>query len=160
MYCFSSLGELLARARACGVPQVILTAEEKQKRQRWLLSVAKKRRHGIHTLDADDDGPDVVISRALGEAMEERLARGEQAMVLLNRRGYARALICRQCAATLECPNCSLSLTVHRAASRARCHYCNYSTPLPNVCVSCGGQYIELVGFGTERVEADVREDG
>jgi primosomal protein N' (replication factor Y) len=105
-----------------------------------------------------NDGPDVVISRALGEAMGERLARGEQAMVLLNRRGYARALICRQCAATLECPNCSLSLTVHRAARRARCHYCNYSTPLLEVCVSCGGRYIELVGFGTERVEADVRE--
>jgi len=105
-----------------------------------------------------NDGPDVVISRSLGEAMGERLARGEQAMVLLNRRGYARALICRQCAATLECPNCSVCLTVHRAVRRARCHYCNYSAPLPDVCVRCGGRYIELVGFGTERVEADVRE--
>jgi primosomal protein N' (replication factor Y) (superfamily II helicase) len=103
-------------------------------------------------------GPDVVISGALGEALGERLARGEQAMVLLNRRGYARALICRQCAATLECPNCSLSLTVHRAARRARCHYCNYSTPLRETCSSCGGPYIELVGFGTERVEAEIRE--
>jgi len=105
-----------------------------------------------------NDGPDVVISRSLGEAMGERLARREQAMVLLNRRGYARALICRQCAATLECPNCSVCLTVHRAVRRARCHYCNYSAPLPDVCVRCGGRYIELVGFGTERVEADVRE--
>jgi primosomal protein N' (replication factor Y) (superfamily II helicase) len=104
------------------------------------------------------NGPDVVISGALSEALGERLTRGEQAMVLLNRRGYARALICRQCAATLECPNCSLSLTVHRAARRARCHYCNYSSPLRETCSSCGGRYIELVGFGTERVEADVRE--
>jgi primosomal protein N' (replication factor Y) (superfamily II helicase) len=104
------------------------------------------------------NGPDVVISGALREALGERLTRGEQAMVLLNRRGYARALICRQCAATLECPNCSLSLTVHRAARRARCHYCNYSTPLRETCSSCGGPYIELVGFGTERVEADMRE--
>jgi primosomal protein N' (replication factor Y) len=103
-------------------------------------------------------GPDVVLSAALTDALGERLERGEQAMVLLNRRGYARALICRQCAATLECPNCSLSLTVHRAARRARCHYCNYSAPLPEKCTSCGGPYIELVGFGTERVEADVRE--
>jgi len=103
-------------------------------------------------------GPDVVLSGALSEALGERLARGEQAMVLLNRRGFARALICRQCAATLECPNCSVSLTIHRAAHRARCHYCNYSAPVPNACANCGGPYIELVGFGTERVEADVRE--
>jgi primosomal protein N' (replication factor Y) len=104
------------------------------------------------------NGPDVVLSAALADALAERLDRGEQAMVLLNRRGYARSLICRQCAATLECPNCSLSLTVHRAARRARCHYCNYSLPLPDKCTSCGGPYIELVGFGTERVEADLRE--
>jgi len=116
----------------------------------------------VHIVDMREEyavnGPDVIISGALGKALGERLARGEQAMVLLNRRGYARALICRQCAATLECPNCSLSLTVHRAARRARCHYCNYSTALRETCASCGGPYIELVGFGTERVEADLRE--
>jgi primosomal protein N' (replication factor Y) len=104
------------------------------------------------------NGPDVVLSADLAQAMGERLSRGEQSMVLLNRRGFARALICRQCAATLECPNCSLSLTIHRAVKRARCHYCNFSAPLPSACASCGGRYIELVGFGTERVEADVRE--
>ncbi len=78
--------------------------------------------------------------------------------MLLNRRGFASSVFCRQCGATLECPNCSLSLTVHRAAHRARCHYCNHAIPLPKVCSSCSGKYIELVGFGTERVEAEVRE--
>jgi primosomal protein N' (replication factor Y) len=103
-------------------------------------------------------GPDVVLSGTLCDALGETLTRGEQAIVLLNRRGFASSVFCRQCGATLECPNCSLSLTVHRAAHRARCHYCNYAIGLPKVCTSCAGTFIELVGFGTERVEAEVRE--
>jgi primosomal protein N' (replication factor Y) len=103
-------------------------------------------------------GPDVVLSGALSGAMAERLAKGEQAIVLLNRRGFASSVFCRQCGATLDCPNCSVSLTVHRAANRARCHYCNYSTVVPKACANCAGPYIELIGFGTERIEAEVRE--
>jgi primosomal protein N' (replication factor Y) len=102
-------------------------------------------------------GPDVIISTVLSEALGARLAAGEQAIVLLNRRGFATSVVCRQCGATLDCPNCSLSLTVHRAARRARCHYCNHAIPLPKACVQCGGQFLENVGFGTERVEAEVR---
>ena len=103
-------------------------------------------------------GPDVVLSATLCDAVRQTLSRDEQAIVLLNRRGFASSVFCRQCTSTLECPNCSLSLTVHRAAHRARCHYCNYSMALPKVCSSCSGKYIELVGFGTERVEAEIRE--
>ena len=102
-------------------------------------------------------GPEVILSSVLCEALTARLAAGEQAIVLLNRRGFATSVVCRQCGSTLECPNCSLSLTVHRAARRARCHYCNYAMPLPKACVSCAGQYLEQVGFGTERVEAEIR---
>jgi primosomal protein N' (replication factor Y) len=102
------------------------------------------------------NGPDVVISGALQAAIGERLERGEQAMVLLNRRGYATVVFCRQCAHTLECPNCSVSLTVHKAIRRARCHYCNYSIPLPSTCIKCGGQFLEQTGFGTERVEHEI----
>jgi primosomal protein N' (replication factor Y) len=102
-------------------------------------------------------GPDVVLSAAFCEALADRLSRGEQAIVLLNRRGFASSVFCRQCGATLDCPNCSVSLTVHRAANRARCHYCNYSTVVPKACANCAGPYIELVGFGTERIEADVK---
>src|SRR4051812_9230190 len=103
-------------------------------------------------------GPDVVLSAPLAEALGDRLVRREQAIVLLNRRGFASAVFCRQCSATLECPNCSVSLTVHRAAHRARCHYCNYAMVLPKACTACKGSYIELVGFGTERVESEIRE--
>jgi primosomal protein N' (replication factor Y) len=103
------------------------------------------------------EGPDVVLSRVLRDALSDRLARNEQAIVLLNRRGFASAVFCRQCASTLDCPNCSLSLTVHRSANRARCHYCNYSVVLPKACANCAGPYIELVGFGTERIEDELK---
>ena len=101
-------------------------------------------------------GPDVILSGALCDALAERLQRREQAIVLLNRRGYASSVFCRQCAATVECPNCSVSLTVHRAARRARCHYCNYSMALPKACLNCAGPFLEQLGFGTERVEAEI----
>jgi primosomal protein N' (replication factor Y) (superfamily II helicase) len=103
-------------------------------------------------------GPDVVLSSTLAEALEARLARGEQSMLLLNRRGFARAVFCRQCGATLECPNCSVSLTVHheRSGSRARCHYCNHSVAVPKACTACAAPYVEHIGFGTARVEAEV----
>ena len=89
--------------------------------------------------------------------MTARLERGEQAIVLLNRRGFATVVFCRECGETMECPNCSVTLTVHKAAGRARCHYCNHSVPLPKVCGKCAGKFLEQLGFGTERVEAEVR---
>jgi primosomal protein N' (replication factor Y) (superfamily II helicase) len=105
------------------------------------------------------DGPEVILSRALKTAIQARLERKEQSLVLLNRRGFATAVFCRQCAGTLDCPNCSVSLVVHGAgtARRARCHYCNYSMRVPRACPLCAGPYLEQTGFGTERVEAEVR---
>jgi primosomal protein N' (replication factor Y) len=102
-------------------------------------------------------GPDVIISAPLAAALRDRMERRQQAIVLLNRRGFATVVFCRQCAATLECPNCSVSLTVHKAVRRARCHYCNYSMTLPQTCIKCGGAFLEQQGFGTERVEAEVK---
>jgi len=105
-------------------------------------------------------GDEAVLSQRLASALEARLARGEQALLLLNRRGFASSVFCRQCGATLDCPNCSVSLTLHHGrsrAGRARCHYCNYSIAVPKTCAKCAGPYLEHVGFGTERVEADVR---
>ncbi|HEX8028408.1 MAG TPA: primosomal protein N' [Vicinamibacterales bacterium] len=114
-------------------------------------------------------GQDVVLSRRLVAAIEERLDRGEQSLILLNRRGFATAVVCRQCTATMECPNCSISLTIHGARGgasgnphadgwKARCHYCNFIKPVPPVCEKCAAPYLERIGFGTERVEAEVRQ--
>src|SRR5207244_7910253 len=85
------------------------------------------------------------------------------------RRGYSTAVFCRQCGDTFECPNCSVSLTVHRARPapsersesrgwRARCHYCNYSVAVPKSCRKCAAPYLEHAGFGTERIEEHLRE--
>jgi len=104
------------------------------------------------------EGGDVVISRPLWEALELRLSRGEQSLVLLNRRGFATVVFCRQCAATLECPHCSVTLTYHRTARRVRCHYCNYASSIPRACGTCGGDFLEQSGFGTERIESEIRE--
>ena len=121
-----------------------------------------------------EGGPDVVISRELASAIADRLDRQEQVLILLNRRGYATAVFCRQCGDTLECPNCSVSLTVHRRAPhsprrergewgarrgwQARCHYCNYSMEVPTLCRRCAAPYLEQAGFGTEQVEHRLRD--
>jgi primosomal protein N' (replication factor Y) len=106
------------------------------------------------------EGPDVILSRALRDGIRARLDRREQALVLLNRRGFATAVFCRQCAGTIDCPNCSVSLVVHGEghARRARCHYCNYTTRVPLACPLCAGPYLEQAGFGTERVEAELKK--
>ncbi len=103
-------------------------------------------------------GADTILSAPLLERMEDRLERGEQALVLLNRRGYAPSVLCRQCGQTLQCPNCSVTLTFHRNAGRVRCHYCNYSQPRPELCPHCAGPYLERIGFGTERIETEVTD--
>ncbi len=104
-------------------------------------------------------GPDVVLSRPLIDALAHRVDRREQAVVLLNRRGFATSVFCRQCAGTVDCPNCSVSLVVHGdgTARRARCHYCNYTARVPSTCPACAAPYLDQTGFGTERVEAEVR---
>jgi len=111
------------------------------------------------------EDPEVVLSRPLVASLGRRLELGEQAVILLNRRGYATAMFCRQCGHTLECPNCSVSLTVHRPRVpvpdrrgwRGRCHYCNFVRGVPSTCPQCAAPYLEHVGYGTERIEAEVR---
>jgi primosomal protein N' (replication factor Y) (superfamily II helicase) len=97
-------------------------------------------------------GGDPILSPALREALADRLARREQSLLLLNRRGYATSLLCRECGQQAMCPNCSVSLTLHRGGDRALCHYCGYESKAPAACPSCRGAYLRLTGFGTERV--------
>ena len=104
-------------------------------------------------------GPDVVLSRSLQAAVADRLARGEQTLLLLNRRGLATAVFCRQCGHILDCRNCSVSLTVHatrHGRARALCHYCGYTMGVPTTCVRCAAPYLEQAGFGTARVQEEV----
>ncbi|MGE5199838.1 MAG: primosomal protein N', partial [Rhodospirillaceae bacterium] len=114
----------------------------------------------VRTVNMRDEfaevGPEQIISRDLCQAIGQRLERREQVLVLLNRRGFSTSVFCRQCGATMECPSCSVSLVVH-GRGRAVCHYCNYARPVPRTCQTCGGPFLELLGYGTERVEAEVR---
>jgi primosomal protein N' (replication factor Y) len=106
-----------------------------------------------------EHGTDVILSGKLKNAITQRLEANQQSLILLNRRGLAIAVFCRQCAGTVECPNCSVSLIVHadgRERHRARCHYCNYSTLVPTACPSCKAPYLERRGFGTERVAQEI----
>jgi primosomal protein N' (replication factor Y) len=102
-------------------------------------------------------GGDPVITPPLREALELRLARKEQALLLLNRRGYATSLICRECGLPALCPNCSVALTLHHGGKRALCHYCAYESRAPEACTYCKGAYLRLTGYGTEKVVEAVK---
>ena len=94
-----------------------------------------------------------VFSDELLEAIRETRERGEQSIILLNRRGYSSFILCRSCGETVQCPNCDVTLTYHRSERVIVCHYCNHREPVPHVCPSCGKKYIYYVGEGTEQLE-------
>lgn len=89
----------------------------------------------------------------LDEALIGTLAAGNQALLLLNRRGWAAFVQCGECGIVVDCPNCSISLTVHRHPERLRCHYCDYHTVMPERCAACGGQTSRAIGAGTQQLE-------
>jgi primosomal protein N' (replication factor Y) len=97
-----------------------------------------------------------TFSRALIDAAQERLENGEQSMLLLNRRGFSSFIACRACGQRVECANCSVTLTYHRRDRRMLCHYCDYSTRVPDRCPKCDSEYIQFLGTGSERVEEDL----
>ena len=94
-----------------------------------------------------------MFSRRLKELIKDRLNKGEQIMLFLNRRGYAGFVSCRSCGHVMECPHCDISMTYHRDG-RLRCHYCGYEQPMLKVCPECGSPYIGTFGLGTQKVEA------
>jgi primosomal protein N' (replication factor Y) len=102
-------------------------------------------------------GGDPVLTPPLREALEQRLARKEQSLLLLNRRGYATSLVCRECGLPALCPNCSVALTLHRGGGTALCHYCAHESRTPGECLYCKGAYLRLTGYGTEKVVEAVR---
>ena len=95
-----------------------------------------------------------VFSEELLEAIETTHTRGEQSIILLNRRGYSSFVLCRSCGETIQCPNCDVTLTYHRSEKVIVCHYCNHRQPAPNKCPVCNGKFIYYVGEGTEQIEA------
>jgi primosomal protein N' (replication factor Y) len=97
-----------------------------------------------------------TFSRALIDAVTERLENGEQTMLLLNRRGFSSFVACRACGERLQCVNCSVTLTYHKRDRRMLCHYCNYATPVPERCPKCASDYLQFIGVGSERLEQEL----
>lgn len=104
------------------------------------------------------DGGDRLLSPALCAALGECLARGQQAMLFLNRRGFSTLLLCEECGAAAGCPRCSVSLTYHAGRGRLRCHTCDFERRPPDRCPQCQGSRLRYLGFGTQQLEAAVRE--
>ena len=98
-----------------------------------------------------------VFSRSLAQGLKEVLAKKNQAILLLNRRGSASYVFCRDCGFTLKCPRCDFSLTYHRNSSSLVCHTCGYSRKLPARCPNCSSSRIKQFGTGTEKIEADLQ---
>lgn len=100
----------------------------------------------------------LVLTDRLVQAVLARLERNEQSILLLNRRGYASFVQCRECGEVGQCPNCSISLTYHRRTGRVVCHHCRYEEPAPSRCSRCGSTDLSFRGLGTEQVERVVVE--
>jgi primosomal protein N' (replication factor Y) (superfamily II helicase) len=98
------------------------------------------------------------IGPALRQAMAARLARREQTLLFINRRGFAPSLLCAACGWKAMCPRCSARLVVHRDACRLRCHHCGHEAAMPTACPDCGNQDLLPLGFGTQRLERAVSE--
>lgn len=102
------------------------------------------------------EGNRSMFSRSLHAAISSRLERGEQTVLLLNRRGYSTFVMCRSCGYVAGCPECDISLTYHQKSNNLRCHYCGYAAQAPEVCPDCGSEHIRYFGTGTQRVEEEL----
>jgi primosomal protein N' (replication factor Y) len=114
----------------------------------------------VHIVDMRMKNPPIavdpfrrVFSEPLERGLRQTLERREQAILLLNRRGFAAFIQCGACGNVVVCPNCSISLTVHRTPERLTCHYCGHAEPIPVACVQCGGPTVRERGLGTQQVE-------
>ena len=107
---------------------------------------------------ASQEIPAEGLSQELCQEIHDNLGRGEQTILLMNRRGYSTQVKCTACHTTVECPNCSITMKYHSANNRLMCHYCGYSAPVPQQCPACGSQFMKYSGLGTQRVEEVLRQ--
>jgi primosomal protein N' (replication factor Y) len=99
------------------------------------------------------------ISATLRAGIQECLAGGTQALVLINRRGYSWSVLCRSCGASVQCANCSISMTYHKNRNRLECHYCGFIAQVPKNCPKCDSKYIYFFGEGSEHLEERLRKE-
>lgn len=97
-----------------------------------------------------------TFSELLVDKINEKISKGEQVILLLNRRGYSSMIRCSNCGEVEKCPRCDISLTYHKSSDSLRCHYCNYTKKAPSECVKCGSKDIKGIGLGTEKLEQEI----
>jgi primosomal protein N' (replication factor Y) len=102
------------------------------------------------------EGNRSMFSTLLFEKLQDRIQKGEQTVLFLNRRGYSTFIMCRDCGFVVTCPDCDISLTYHRAQHLVKCHYCGYEEPVVNHCPSCQSDHIRFFGTGTQKVEEEI----
>ena len=166
----------VVRAQSRGIPVVLgsatpsLESRENAARGKYTLLRMTKRVEArplpdVETVDLRKESAEkedkgfVIISSGLKIALRETFDAGEQAIILINRRGYAPYLLCRECGHEFRCRDCSVTLTVHRREGLLICHYCGLRTRIPSKCPLCQGEVLQPIGFGTEKVEERFHRD-
>ncbi|HEY6138834.1 MAG TPA: primosomal protein N' [Thermoanaerobaculia bacterium] len=166
----------VVRAQLRGIPVVLgsatpsLESRENAARGKYALLRMTKRVEARPLPEADvidlrkekpekEDKGFVIFSAPLTSALRDVFDAGEQAIILINRRGYAPYLLCRECGNDFRCRDCSVTMTVHRRDGLLICHYCGLRRPIPSKCPLCGGEVLQPVGFGTEKVHERFRRE-
>ena len=103
-------------------------------------------------------GSQFDFSVELIEAIKKRIQKREQVILMLNRRGFANFMLCRECGYVMKCPNCDLSLTMHKDTASMQCHYCGFTTKIPQACPNCQSRQIRFLGSGTQKVQEELTE--
>jgi primosomal protein N' (replication factor Y) (superfamily II helicase) len=166
---YSGRDVAVRRAQELGIPVVLgsatpsLESYDNALRGRYAHEVLAARATGaplpaVRLVDSRADRPAEGLTHALRLALRERLARGEQSLVFLNRRGFSPVLHCRSCTWHSACTRCSANLVLHRNAAELRCHHCGRKEAVPPACPKCGSADVAPVGHGTQRIEEALGE--
>ncbi|RPJ96929.1 primosomal protein N' [Rummeliibacillus sp. TYF005] len=148
----SATPSLESFARAKKNVYTLLTLSERAKKQSLPSVQVVDMREELHS------GNRSMFSTSLTEAIQERLARKEQMVLFLNRRGYSSFVLCRDCGTVVQCKNCDISMTYHRSTETLKCHYCGYEQHVPTECPECHSEHIRFFGTGTQKIEAEIHK--
>lgn len=168
---YNAIDVALRRGRTYNIPVVLGSATPsiesytRAKTGVYELLVMKNRVNRslpkVYLVDMKDEfkNGNRVFSSLFKEKMNDRLKKGEQVLVLLNRRGYSTVITCKACGFTHKCPNCDIPLTYHKNGNIMKCHYCDYKAPRLLECPVCHSKEINSLGMGTERLESLIKEE-